>query len=295
MIIPALFIAQIGMRQGSCVIICDVSLNPREMATGKALCEGLGSIPSIFAPIIAAFIITFFGGIAIEGIRPLYWIQFIFRCVMFLFLATQLKEVIRPGTSIKKSNFVEDFRRLFEGGTAMKRWIIFSTLGMFTINMMTPFRFPFAHEIKGAEQFIIGGMTTARIIVRVLFSTPLGRLADRIGQKKVFYILTPLVCISNLLLVFAPTQEILLISGFLLGFDMISRIVVVGSMTPKLVPIEYIGRWRGILGLFGGLASILAPFIGGIIWENLGPTYVFLIPIILDLLVRIPIIASISK
>jgi sugar phosphate permease len=76
---------------------------------------------------------------------------------------------------------------------------------------------------------------------------------------------------------------------------MIARIAVIGAMSAELVPIDCIGRWRGILGLFGGLASILAPFVGGVVWENFGPTYVFLIPVTVDLLVRIPLLASIPE
>ena len=43
------------------------------------------------------------------------------------------------------------------------------------------------------------------------------------------------------------------------GFDTVSRIVIIGSMMPELISPEYLGRWRGVLGLFGGIASILGP------------------------------------
>jgi DHA1 family bicyclomycin/chloramphenicol resistance-like MFS transporter len=138
-------------------------------------------------------------------------------------------------------------------------------------------------------------MATASLASQVLLATPLGGLADRIGRKKVFFLLTPLSCASNLILVYAPTPEMLLISGILLGFQMIARIAVIGAMSAELVPVDCIGRWRGILGLLGGLASILAPITGGLIWENLTPAYVFLIPVVIDLLVRTPLLASIPE
>ena len=37
-----------------CATICDVCLEKRDRATGKALCEVVGSVPSLFAPAIAA-------------------------------------------------------------------------------------------------------------------------------------------------------------------------------------------------------------------------------------------------
>lgn len=291
-VIPAMFLTIFSW---PCTTICDVCLKKRDRATGKALCEVVGSIPSILAPTIAAFLISFFGGISVKGIRPLYWIQFAGQCIVFLFVYTQMAEVDRPKKRRKESSFVGDFREVFERGTALKRWIIFSALSMFIMGLTTPFRAPFAHEIKDADQFIIGGMASASLVVQVLFATPLARLADKKGRKKLFYALAPLYWASNLLLVFASTPELLIISGILLGFQNIVSISVLASIRAELVPVDCLGRWLGILGIFGGLASIVASIMGGIIWENFSPGYIFLLPVVIDILVRIPVMASIPE
>ena len=80
-----------------------------------------------------------------------------------------------------------------------------------------------------------------------------------------------------------------------MGFQNISNIAVLASIRAELVPIDCLGRWRGILSLFGGLASITASIIGGYVWEKFGPGYVFLLPVIIDLLVRLPVIVSIPE
>jgi len=166
---------------------------------------------------------------------------------------------------------------------------------MFIVSLTSPFRAPFAHEIKGADQYIIGGMASASLVAQILFATPLGRLADRIGRKKVFYAIAPLYCASNLLLVFAPNSELLILSGILLGFQNIVSISVLASMRAELVPVDCLGRWRGVLSLFGGIASITASIMGGFIWETFGPAYIFLLPVVIDLLVRIPTITSMPE
>ncbi len=163
------------------------------------------------------------------------------------------------------------------------------------MSLTTTFRFPFAYEIKGAEQFVIGLMATAALLVQIIFAAPLGRLADRIGRKRVFYIMTPLVCTSYLLLIFAPLPQILIISAFLLGFSQISIMIIAGSMTPELVPLDTIGRLRGMIGLTEGLASVIAPFLGGLVWETLGPAYVFIIPIVMELFIRVPIMTTLPE
>lgn len=76
---------------------------------------------------------------------------------------------------------------------------------------------------------------------------------------------------------------------------MIADFVAVTPLMVNRVPIDCIGRWRGILGMFNGLASIAAPIIGGYIWEVLGPSYLFLIPVMINILVRIPILTTVPE
>jgi MFS family permease len=66
-------------------------------------------------------------------------------------------------------------------------------------------------------------------------------------------------------------------------------------MTMELVPVEQQGKWSGLLGLFAGLLTIPAPIIGGLIWRELGPVYVFLIPIALDLALRVPLLSTVPE
>jgi len=293
-IVPAILISGLGMRIGSCVVICDLSLPNKDRATGRALCEGVGSLPTLLSPTIAAILVTWFGGINMEGIRPLYWIQFTSRVLLFIYLALKLTEVARPGLEAKKTNPLEGFREVFRQGTATKRWLLFISLNMFTGSMLIPFRYPFAYEVKGGGPFIIGGITTAMILTEALFAAPIGRLADRIGRKKIYYMLTPIYCFAYLLFAFAPSPEWLIVAGFLMGFRMVAG-VTGSAMTPELVPKQFIGRWRGIIGLCTGLMTIPAPIIGGLVWEHLGPEWVFIIPVFIDILVRLPILSTVPE
>ena len=290
----AILISGLCMRLGSCIVICDLSLPNKDRATGKALCEGVGALPTILAPTLAAVIVTYLGGMNADGIRPLYWIKFIVSIILFLFVYRRLQEVERPIKEKRKLDIIGDFREVFTRGTATKRWLLFLSLNMFTSGMMMPYRYPYANEVKGADQFIIGGITTAMILTEAIFSTPLGRMADRIGRKKLFYFLTPLFCAANLIYIWAPSSEWLILAGFLMGFRMLSAFAY-GSMTPELVPSDCIGRWRGLIGLCTGLLTIPAPIIGGYIWETLGPEWVFIIPVVIDLFVRVPVIYSVPE
>jgi len=294
LVIPAIFIAGLCQRLGSCVVICDLSLPNEDRATGKALCEGVGALPTLLSPTVAAILVTMFGGMNVEGIRPLYWIQFAAQVLLVVYASRRMVEMERPERTSRSINPLEEFREIFRRGTATKRWLLFLATNYFTMSMISPFRYPFAHEVKGAGPFIIGGMTTAMILTEALFAAPLGRITDRIGRKKMFYILTPIYCLSYVIFVLAPSQEWLLLAGFLMGFRMLSY-VAYGAMTPELVPRDCIGRWRGLIGLCLGLASIPGPIVGGWVWENLGPMWVFLVPILVELIIRMPLLYTIPE
>ena len=160
--------------------------------------------------------------------------------------------------------------------------------------MTSPFTQFYAHEIKGADQYLLGIMTTAAVLTRLAFGIPLGRLADRVGRKKVIYLLAPLWYAANLLLVFSTNSAALVMSASLQTFYAVSS-GMTSAMTLELVPTERMGKWSGALGLFRGLVAIPAPAIGGLIWRELGPRYVFLIPLVIDLVLRLSLLTTLPE
>ena len=290
----AILLSGLGMMIGSCVIICDLSLPPEDRATGKALCESIGALPTILAPTTAAVLLTIFGGINVQSIKNLYWIQFLARVILFLYVLRNLGDIDRPDRSKIKLNFLIEFGEVFRRGTAIKRWLLFQSINMFTMTMLSTFRYPFIYDVKGASQYIIGGIATTMLITEVLFSTVIGRTADRIGRKKAFYILIPLFSAANIVLIWAPSAIWLLFAGFLMGFKMIASLSY-GSMTPELVPSDCLGRWRGLIGFFTGLMSIPAPIVGGLVWEHFGPEWVFILITFLDLFILAPLLYTVPE
>ena len=297
-IIPAAILLALSMRLigTGCSVICADSLRNEDRATGQNLCGTLSSIASMISPLLAAYLITAFGGINVSGIRPLYYIRFAGYGLIFLFVALQLREPKREGMIRGEAapSFIDDFRQLFRGGNVLGRWIVVSALTQLPMALASPFFQLFAHEVKGADQYILGMMSTAGIVLYLLFGIPMGRLADRIGRKRVIYLLTPLWYASALLFVLSPNATFLILAAALQSFYSISS-VVTSSMTLELVPVGQMGRWSGLLGLFRGLVTIPAPIVGGLIWRELGPAYVFLIPLAMDLLLRVPLLATVPE
>jgi MFS family permease len=296
-IVAATILLSISMRLigTGCSVICADSVANEHRATAQNLCVTLASIASLIAPLIAAHVITLSGGLNAEGIRPLYYLRFAGYGLVLLFVGFQLRghRKVRR-TEAHAAGFIGDFRQLFGGGGLLWRWLVIASFTGLPMAMTSPFLQLFAHQAKGADQYLLGIMITAAVLVRLLFGIPLGRLADKVGRKKVIYLLTPLWYASSLLLVFSSNSATLVLAGALQTFYAISS-GITSAMTLELVPVERMGKWSGVLGLFGGLVTIPAPVIGGLIWRELGPMYVFLIPLAIDLLVRIPLLATIPE
>jgi MFS family permease len=160
--------------------------------------------------------------------------------------------------------------------------------------MLLPFVQPFAHEVKGADQYILGAMVAAYAVVPLLLGIPLGRLADKIGRKKVIYLTMPLVWAFSLMLIWAPSPGFLIWAGVLQGFIFISS-VLMGAMTFELVPADQMGRWTGIVRFLRMMLSAGAVYLAGVVWDSIGPQYVFLSVIAFDLLIRIPLLIGMPE
>lgn len=55
------------------------------------------------------------------------------------------------------------------------------------------------------------------------------------------------------------------------------------------------GRWIGTINLVKGFIAIPAPLIGGLLWEQVGPEYVFVFSIVIDVLIRLPLLILVRE
>lgn len=282
--IPAMLLAMLGLQLlgTACPMVCGSYLKREERATGKQMCDTISAIPTLIAPMVAAILITKFGGLNAEGIRPLFFLQALGLVLVFGFTYKFYFDTLGTKASSLFSAFTRSIRQVFKTGVATRPWALYTFLSSTTFYMNVTFLSAFVTEVKLGDEFVIGGMTSASMVLPLLISLLLGRAADTFGRKRVLYITVPLYCTSILLLVYAPDVTTLLISGVLQGFYLLSA-VTQGAITAELVPISLLGRWYGTLNLFSGLASITAPIIGGFIWTTIGPNYVFFFMILVEM------------
>ena len=256
----------------SCPMICGSTLGTEERVTGMGICDTVSFFPQMIAPLIGATLITYFGGMNAQGIKPLYWIQVVGLVVSFIIVWTKFTNP-RQLTVGGKSSVFSNISNVFKEGTMVKRWILLTMVSSFW--WQVAFYIPlYAADIKGAGQFIVGGMSAASTVVFVFLAIPLGHLADTWGRKKMITVAGGLIVLSYISLIYAQNDLVLIFSGFLSGFSM-----TVGqtqmAIAVDLVPKKYMGSWFGLLGFFRGLVSIVSPIVCGYLWSNVSPESVF--------------------
>lgn len=243
---------------------------------------------------LGALLVTTFGGINISGIRPLFFISLSGTIATFVFISTQLSDRRWGGPVGSRPNLLTDLSQVFTQGHNLVRFLVIHSITFLPQGMVIPFTQVFAREVKGADQFILGAMVTGFALTPFLLGIPLGRLADRIGRKKLLYVVAPLFWTSNLMLILGPSPLFLVVAGVLQGFLSIN-LVVTAAMNFELVPPEQMGRWTGISRFFRMLLAALTAYLAGAIWDNIGPQYVFLVAVGLDMFVRIPLLIGMPE
>ena len=280
----------------SCATICGNCLVNRDRATGMMICETVtAGLLGMAGPMLATWFIAHSGGISAGTIRPLFFFSLLVTIGTFFLVLRQLSErkYVRPGNG-ERPHLWKDIAAVLRGGRQLKKWLAIAAVTQLPYGMVLPFMQVYAYQVKGANEFILGAMVAASALSSIVFSVPLGRLADRVGRKKVLYITIPLFWLSNLLLVWAPSPSWLLAAGVLQGFFFIG-LPIIAAIERELVPPEQMGRWTGmnrfVKMALGGVLALTA----GIIWDTIGPQYLFILTVVIDLVVRMPLLLSIPE
>jgi len=70
---------------------------------------------------------------------------------------------------------------------------------------------------------------------------------------------------------------------------------VTQAMAFELVSPERISDWLAVLRFFRMLVGAALAFVSGLIWDHLGPEYIFWLAIAIDAAIRIPLLAGLPE
>jgi len=269
------------------------TLSDEDRVTGLSFHRMITSTAGIAAPLITAFIITYFGGLeSADNIRPLFFIQFLVSVFIFIILATQMQEVTFSRKQREASVF-DHFLSPLREIPGLKLLLARQCVQTLISHLRMPFTGIYMVDVKGATAFILGWRGAVSTAVTVLLAMPAGRLADRFGRRRVAYFSRVFGWAAALITIFTPNThpEYLILASFLQGF---ATALFIGwtAFNQEIVPQAMRGRWSGITMLVHGVIGVVAPILGGIIW-NLNPDYLWWIWLIGDAFIVLPLMIMI--
>ncbi len=305
-LIPAYLISTRIVRMGPLAdIIYVTAVEPERRGTIISISRVIGNILGIFAPIIAAFVVTYFGGLNTQGIRPLYFIQLATTIFTILIVAQYLPPTlgqvdIKEKTSLSLSRLISDYRNALEGEKYLQRWVILRIASSFCSSLVTPFIVLWLVESKGATPYILGIIGSTSLLITMLLQIPAGHLADKYGRKKVYFILNSLTYIGTFIAILAPEPNYLILAGIIGGYATGALGGGIGGVAMPLfvtwwwesVPEEKRGRFFGIEGLFS-IAGIPSSILGGILWQQGYHMQVLIFPILVQILFVYPLLYTV--
>jgi MFS family permease len=263
-------------------------LKPEDRASGMGFRMIIAQILGLLSPIPAALLVERFGGLNVDGIRPLFIMRLAGMICVYGYVYMKLTDVLPQAGRDSRASFLGDMAEVMKGGGKLKAMIVVGALGALVWSTMENFVFLYAAEVKGADELVLGLMTTVSTIAAIIFSVPMNRLADTRGRKFAFTSVRPALWLSFAIVVFADNPYWLLPAWFLRGLALSSS--AYETLMMELVPPEQRGRWLGISNTFSALVRVGAPILGGYLYDSRYPALIFVIPLVVDMVFRIPIL-----
>ncbi len=282
------------MAPPSQIILID-SLSDKDRLKGLTINRTVMSIAGLIGPILCALVINYFGGLeSADSIRPIFLIQFAVGFATLILVVVKMQEVNFPVVG-RNNSIVDHLTGIFKEIPILKLLVLRQTLRTFFDNFGNPFLTIYLVDVKGANEFTLAARSTAITAYTVLSTIPIGMLADRFGRFKVAYLGRFIGAAGVLLMIFTPSThpEILIMAG-VLESTLILMFIGFTAFEQELVPLEARGRYMGTTMTLNGLANVVAPILGGIVW-NLNPDYLWWIRILGDLLIVLPLIMVIER
>lgn len=304
MLIPAFILYAQIVRQmpiADMIFISFTEINMRATIVGFS--RIFWSAIYIFAPLLAAIIVNFFGGINTEGIRPLYYLSLIFfLCALFIAYKSLDDVYLHGRNSVKKifnlNVLAEKYREFFKDKRHLNLWILIRffrdgfhyTLVLFISLWLVKF--------KNVDATILGFLSAVATFTSLIAQIPAGRLADRIGRKKAFYIFSTSFFLGIIVLLYSPTFEYLILASILgIGFGGIGGAAFTPFITMfwEATGTESRGRLYGLDAILSSSSRLYASIIAGLLWDYGFYNMILITPVLVDVIIVFPLIHAIPE
>lgn len=276
------------------------SIPPEKRGMGFASSNVLPNIPTIFAPLVAGFLLETQG--FIPGMRIVYTIVFFCMLAAAFVRLFFLKETLREPRKIRlgemKNAFSESLGAIAEAWRSMSKSLKFLTIAFLVSAFEEPmfrwFQALYVSNVIRISSFDWGLVNTIFIAVMIISGFPLGKLIDKIPRKKAvllaYFLFVPASFLFILCRSFA--QVVLVFIVFAIGGSLLYP--AYGALMADMIPREKRGRIMGTIGTLNVMASVPASVLAGVLY-SLDPAYPFALTIFLGVAVSLIVLLAVQE
>jgi MFS family permease len=198
----------------------------------------------------------------------------------------------------EKEGGLGEYIKFFRGEKHLKHWIVIRLCRDGFMSLQAIFIPLWTVNFKGANATMLGVLSTLSAASSILMHVPAGKLADKIGRKKTFFLFSSLYCLGIIILILAPSFEFLVLA-YILGWGMGGMggvaLTILTTMWWEGISTENRGKLYGVEGIISASSRIPITAIGGVLWDKGLQTLVLTLPVLAELFIVMPIMYTVPE
>jgi MFS family permease len=227
---------------------------------------GLGYM---FAPTVAGYLT---GNVGVQWVFILTAFFYFVTTVMLTLISSQhtkRRALDKEAPAAKKT-------RLFKRREIIYLSVLFGSV-MFFLSLVFPLVPQFLTDVYGYDVAYIGVLGSFTYFGGAVFSMVLGRLGDKYGKTAPISIAMALVALALGIFISVDDPVILMLASFLRGASF-PMWAFIGATVGAVAPPNSRARWISVVQTVAQTVSILAPYVGGVLYA-VTPTTPFIIAV----------------
>jgi MFS family permease len=247
-------------------LVADI-VPPASRGAAFGLRQALDTVGAFAGPLVAAGLMFLWAG----DYRRIFWIAVVPGAMAVLLLALGIREPEHAGRSRGVNPIRRDNLARLSGGY----WWVVAIGAVFTLARFSEAFLVLRAMQGGMEPALVPLLMVAMNVVYALSAYPFGKLADAMNHMRLLVAgLGFLVC-ADLVLAHSGAWPAVLLGVSLWGLHMGMTQGLLAVMVAQTAPPDLKGTAFGFFNLVGGIATLVASVVAGLLWERAGAPATF--------------------
>ncbi len=249
-------------------LVADIA-PPQLRGAAFGLRQSLDTVGAFLGPLLAVGLMLLWA----NDFRAVFWVAVIPGLIAVALLLFGIHEP-EHHESGKRSNPIrrENLKRL-----GASYWWVVGIGAVFTLARFSEAFLVLKAQQSGIAIALIPLVMVAMNLVYAASAYPFGRLSDRISHTKLLVLGLMVLIIADLILASSNHWGVVLVGVALWGIHMGMTQGLLATMVADTAPADLRGTAYGFFNLMSGLAMLIASGVAGLLWDQLGASFTFLV------------------